>query len=174
MDHETHRVGQGNPLVETMEIRDVTMEIVDIPADRGELQLFQERTGAPKEVGPEWVRGSRRLLDKLLVPRDPRGIVLACGFVAAAALGISALVFGDPLGYAYLADRRDWLLLPSDQARADHALAVDQLRRGCRRPGRKHLRLDRLWPRPTACLRLARPRPSHLQRRRAHATGCRI
>jgi len=29
--------------------------------------------------------------------------VLACGFAAAAALGISALVFGDPLGYAYLA-----------------------------------------------------------------------
>jgi len=43
------------------------------------------------------------LLDKLLVPRDPRGIVLACGFAGAAALGISALGFGDPLGYAYLA-----------------------------------------------------------------------
>ena len=103
MDHETHRAGQGNPLVETMGIRDMAMEIVDISADRGEVQLFQERSGVPEEVGPEWVRGSRQLLDKLLVPRDPRGIVLACGFVAAAALGISALVFGDPLGYAYLA-----------------------------------------------------------------------
>jgi DNA-binding SARP family transcriptional activator len=103
LDHETHRAGQGNPLVETMGIRDMTMEIVDISADRGEVQLFQERSGVPEEVGPEWVRGSRQLLDKLLVPRDPRGIVLACGFVAAAALGISALVFGDPLGYAYLA-----------------------------------------------------------------------
>jgi len=49
------------------------------------------------------VQGIRQLLDKLLVPRDPRGIVLACGFVGAAALGVSALVFGDPLGYAYLA-----------------------------------------------------------------------
>lgn len=96
MDPETHRAGQGNPLVKTMAIR-------DIQAGRGEVQLFQERSGVPEEVGPEWVRGIRQLLDKLLVPRDPRGIILACGFVAAAALGISALVFGDPLGYAYLA-----------------------------------------------------------------------
>jgi len=49
------------------------------------------------------VRGDRQLLDKLLVPRDPRGIVLLCGFIGAVALGVSALTFGDPLGYAYLA-----------------------------------------------------------------------
>jgi DNA-binding SARP family transcriptional activator len=79
------------------------MAIRDMHAISCELQLLKERSGVPEEVGPEWVRGSRRLLDRLLVPRDPRGIVLACGFVAAAALGISALTFGDPIGYAYLA-----------------------------------------------------------------------
>jgi hypothetical protein len=42
------------------------------------------------------------MLDALLVPRDARGIVLACGFVATAALGVSALLLGDPIGYGYL------------------------------------------------------------------------
>jgi DNA-binding SARP family transcriptional activator len=93
---ETRRAGQGNPLVTTMAIR-------DIQAVAEQFQLTLGRSGVPEEVGPEWVRGNRQLLDKLLVPRDPRGIVLACGFVAAAALGVSALVLGDPLGYAYLA-----------------------------------------------------------------------
>lgn len=79
------------------------MAIRDIGAGVSEIQFFQGRSGAPEEVGPEWVRGTRQLRDKLLVPRDPRGIVLACGFLAAAALGVNALVFGDPLGYAYLA-----------------------------------------------------------------------
>lgn len=43
------------------------------------------------------------MLDVLLVPRDPRGIVLLCGFVIAAALGIGALLVGDPIGFAFLA-----------------------------------------------------------------------
>lgn len=47
-------------------------------------------------------RRRRAVLDALLVPRDARGIVLACGFVAVAALGVSLLLVGDPLGYAYL------------------------------------------------------------------------
>ncbi len=54
----------------------------------------------PREEGLGRRRGS--VLDALLVPRDARGIVLACGFVAVAALGFSLLLFGDPLGYAYL------------------------------------------------------------------------
>ena len=48
-------------------------------------------------------RGSPLMLDALLVPRDPRGIVVLCGFVMAAALGIGALLVGDPIGYAFLA-----------------------------------------------------------------------
>ena len=58
---------------------------------------------SPREGGLGRRRGSFQILDTLLVPRDARGIVLACGFVAVAALGISALTFGDPLGYGYLA-----------------------------------------------------------------------
>ena len=54
----------------------------------------------PREEGLGRRRGS--VLDTLLVPRDARGIVLACGFVAVAALGVSLLLVGDPLGYAYL------------------------------------------------------------------------
>src|SRR5260221_5760592 len=79
------------------------MAIRDFAMTMAEVQFIQGRSGVPKGVGPEWVRGTGQLLDKLLVPRDPRGIVLACGFAGAAALGVSALVLGDPLGYAYLA-----------------------------------------------------------------------
>jgi hypothetical protein len=43
------------------------------------------------------------MLETLGVPRDPRGIVLACGFFAAAALGIGALLVHDPIGYGFLA-----------------------------------------------------------------------
>src|SRR6266851_7128138 len=93
---ESHRGEQGKPLVPTMAIRDIRIGTSDV-------QSFLGRSRVPEEVGPTWVRGIRQLLEKLHVPSDPRGIVLACGFVAAAALGISALVFGDPLGYAYLA-----------------------------------------------------------------------
>jgi len=57
----------------------------------------------PEEEG--LVCGGRfsRLLETLGVPRDPRGIVLACGFFAAAALGIGALLVHDPIGYGFLA-----------------------------------------------------------------------
>src|SRR5258708_9808186 len=54
----------------------------------------------PREEGLG--RRRRAVLDALLVPRDARGIVLACGFVATAALGVSALLVGDPIGYGYL------------------------------------------------------------------------
>jgi hypothetical protein len=79
------------------------MAIRDTQAIFGRFQWFKERSMVPAEVGPNWVRGTRQLLDKLLVPRDPRGIVLLCGFIAAGALGVSALLFSDPIGYAYLA-----------------------------------------------------------------------
>ena len=56
----------------------------------------------PQEEGPGARLNSAHILDRLLVPRDPRGIVLACGFVGVAVLGISALISGDPIGFAYL------------------------------------------------------------------------
>src|SRR6185437_4043796 len=44
-----------------------------------------------------------RLVGWAGVPRDPRGIVLACGFVATAGVGAVALSDGDPIGWGYLA-----------------------------------------------------------------------
>jgi hypothetical protein len=60
--------------------------------------------GGPKEEGLRR-RRTLQVLDALLVPRDPRGIVLLCGFVASAAFGLVALLSppGDPIGFAYLA-----------------------------------------------------------------------
>jgi len=59
----------------------------------------------PKEEGLVCGEGSVQLLEALGVPRDPRGIVLLCGFVACAAFGIVALLNppSDPIGFAYLA-----------------------------------------------------------------------
>src|SRR5579859_7983578 len=74
----------------------VTMGFRDMQAASQRLKGMQTAIVAPKEGGPSRVRGDRQLLDKLLVPRDPRGIVLLCGFIAAAALGASALLYGDP------------------------------------------------------------------------------
>jgi DNA-binding SARP family transcriptional activator len=60
--------------------------------------------GGPKEEGLRR-RRTLQVLDALLVPRDPRGIVLLCGFVASGAFGLVALLSppGDPIGFAYLA-----------------------------------------------------------------------
>jgi len=47
---------------------------------------------------------SLSILDALMVPRDRRGIVLACGFVASAAIGLgTVLAADDPIGWAYIA-----------------------------------------------------------------------
>lgn len=56
----------------------------------------------PKEEGLGRRGGWLGLSEALLIPRDPRGIVLACGFVGVVALGLSALVTGDWIGFAYL------------------------------------------------------------------------
>jgi len=47
---------------------------------------------------------SLRLLELLLVPTDVRGIILLCGFVAAALFGLFAILTppGDPIGWAYI------------------------------------------------------------------------
>jgi hypothetical protein len=56
------------------------------------------------EQGVGLREGSVRLLDALLVPRDPRGIVLLCGYVASVAFGLLVLLSppGDPIGWAYI------------------------------------------------------------------------
>ena len=56
----------------------------------------------PGDGGLGQQRGMVWILDALLVPRDARGIVLACGFVGASALGADALLLGDPIGFGYL------------------------------------------------------------------------
>src|SRR5438445_5584811 len=59
----------------------------------------------PEEEGLSCGEGQVQVLDTLGVPRDPRGIVLLCGFVASAAFGFVALLSpaSDPIGFAYLA-----------------------------------------------------------------------
>jgi hypothetical protein len=71
------------------------------PSDRDTSVLGKE--GGPREEGSGLRPVSPLMLDVLLVPRDARGIVLLCGFVMAAALGIGALLVGDPIAYALLA-----------------------------------------------------------------------
>jgi DNA-binding SARP family transcriptional activator len=57
---------------------------------------------SPSERGLGQRAGSFDLLEALLIPRDPRGVVLACGSVALAAIGINAVVTGDLIGFGYL------------------------------------------------------------------------
>jgi DNA-binding SARP family transcriptional activator len=58
---------------------------------------------SPREEGFGPRAGAFDIRNALLIPRDPRGIVLACGFVALAALGTDALlVAGDWIGFALL------------------------------------------------------------------------
>src|SRR5207245_570827 len=59
----------------------------------------------PEEEGLACGEGQVQVLDTLGVPRDPRGIVLLCGYVASAAFGFVALLSptSDPIGFAYLA-----------------------------------------------------------------------
>jgi DNA-binding SARP family transcriptional activator len=59
----------------------------------------------PLEGGSAWRKGPQQVLETLGVPRDRRGIVLLCGYVAAFAVGLSALLTppNDPIGWAYIA-----------------------------------------------------------------------
>jgi len=58
---------------------------------------------SPQEEGFGPRVGSVDIRNALLIPRDPRGIVLACGFVSLAALGIDVLIAaGDWIGFAFL------------------------------------------------------------------------
>ena len=70
-------------------------------SDRDTSVLGKE--GGPRKEGSGSRPGSLVMLDALLVPRDTRGIVLLCGLVMAAALGIGAVLVSDPIGYAFLA-----------------------------------------------------------------------
>jgi hypothetical protein len=59
----------------------------------------------PREGGLASRGIASRILDLLLVPRDPRGIVLLCGFMAAVLFGLVAILTppSDPIGWAYIA-----------------------------------------------------------------------
>jgi len=56
----------------------------------------------PAEEGLGRGRGWAGLFGVLGIPKDPRGIVLACGVVGLAALAIATVIAGDWLGFAYL------------------------------------------------------------------------
>ena len=59
----------------------------------------------PLEGGSALRKGPQHVLETLGVPKDPRGIVLLCGYVAAAAVGLIALLTppSDLIGWAYIA-----------------------------------------------------------------------
>jgi hypothetical protein len=80
-----------------------TMAIKALHADPLAINQYTERKVARGKRGSGLRGASPLMLDALLVPSDPRGIVVLCGFVMAAALGIGALLVGDPIGYAFLA-----------------------------------------------------------------------
>src|SRR5438552_1975624 len=76
--------------------------------------LRRQSSGLYLLPGSNWVPGGKagsdaavrnRLLETLGVPYDTRGIVLLCGYVAAAVFGVFALLTppGDPIGWAYIA-----------------------------------------------------------------------
>lgn len=59
---------------------------------------------SPRGEGLGWQPRSLRVLDVLMVPRDLRGVVLACGLVGATVFGLgTVLAAGDPIGWAYVA-----------------------------------------------------------------------
>ncbi len=66
--------------------------------------LLNIEVGALGDAGPA-VAGRSRLLDVLGVPSDARGIVLLCGYIAAAAFGLFAVLTppGDLIGWGYIA-----------------------------------------------------------------------
>src|SRR5438094_3683777 len=70
----------------------------------GAIHVSRIELGALGEAGPDAAVRSR-LLETLGVPDDRRGIVLLCGYVAAAVFGVFALLTppGDPIGWAYIA-----------------------------------------------------------------------
>jgi hypothetical protein len=59
----------------------------------------------PLEGGSALRKGPQQVLETLGVPRDRRGIVLLCGYIAACAVGLIALLTppDDPIGWAYIA-----------------------------------------------------------------------
>ena len=79
------------------------MAIWDRRAALVPVKRSQEGMAGPGR-GSVGCEGTLQLLGRVLVPRDPRGIVLLCGFVGCAAFGLLALLTppGDPIGWAYL------------------------------------------------------------------------
>ena len=56
----------------------------------------------PRRAGSGLREGTPEVLDVPGIPRDARGIVLLCGFAAAAVLGIAAILVGDPIGIGFI------------------------------------------------------------------------
>src|SRR5438477_7104976 len=80
------------------------MEIDDSLGPELALHLTHAPRSAPGRVGQRLLQSPGRRLDIVGLPRDPRGIVLACGSAGAAALGVAVLLAsGDPIGFGYLA-----------------------------------------------------------------------
>jgi DNA-binding SARP family transcriptional activator len=64
----------------------------------------KKRATDPVEGRPDLRRKRQQVRESLGVPRDPRGIVLLCGYVVAALFGLTALLTppGDPIGWVYI------------------------------------------------------------------------
>jgi hypothetical protein len=93
-----------NPCRRSWKSITATMGNGDVQAGLWPLHVLRERATAPNEKGAGLREGLVQVLDSLGVPRDARGIVLLCGYVASAAFGLIVLLSppGDPIGWAYV------------------------------------------------------------------------
>lgn len=94
----------ANPFAASWELKFTTMANEDWQLRPLLLNLNADVSLASGEERPGLREGQLRALDTLGVPRDPRGIVLACGFIGMAAVGVAALFPPtDPIGFGFLA-----------------------------------------------------------------------
>jgi len=97
-------VSTEKPLPTSWEMTRPRHEFQGLAARRLALTPEASVGSGPGEAGPGLREGLlQKLLTTLGVPKDPRGIVLACGFAGAGAVGVGVLLPpGDPIGFAYL------------------------------------------------------------------------
>jgi DNA-binding SARP family transcriptional activator len=95
----------GKPMATARGIDDGQYGNSGFPSGRLLSSLEGRVLEGPLEGGSASRRGPQQVLETLGVPRDRRGIVLLCGYVAACAVGLIALLTppGDPIGWAYIA-----------------------------------------------------------------------
>src|SRR5438128_872073 len=96
--------GTGDPLLKRWISMARYMGNQDMQTVSQGLHLSPEGATAPMRRGLACGKGSGQVLDSLGVPRDARGIVLLCGYVASAAFGLIDLLSrpGDSIGWAYI------------------------------------------------------------------------